>query len=126
MIKQLTAVVACALLLVGCQHISVTDSHHHGGSLTELANSIPDQQHCEEHGGSWQAVGRLQKLSCVLPTSDAGQACSSHSDCELQCIASKQLPMGMNTQGQCQSQTPLFGCRTEVDAGLTQATLCVD
>lgn len=96
-------------------------------SLGELARSLKTEPSCIAKGGQWQRVGRIQQLSCVLPTSDAGKACTDASQCEMLCLATgADVVPGTAVTGQCSASTNIFGCLTRVKDGKVEGTLCID
>ncbi|PWQ96069.1 hypothetical protein [Leucothrix pacifica] len=96
-------------------------------SLGELARSLKTEPACIAKGGEWRRMGRIQQLSCVLPTSDAGKACTDSSQCEVSCLVSKPgVEAGTATVGQCNSSTDIFGCNMRVIDGKADGMLCID
>ena len=96
-------------------------------SLGEQARSIKTEPACIAKGGEWRRMGRIQELSCVLPTSDAGKACTDASQCEVACFVSEPgTEPGAATVGQCNSSTDIFGCHMHVKDGKADGMLCID
>lgn len=121
------------LLLTACVGSSVSkvdkpdDPVKPAVSLSELARSLTSEPSCIAKGGQWQRVGRIQQLSCVLPTSDAGKACTDASQCEMLCLATgSDVVPGTAVTGQCSASTNIFGCKTRVKDGKVEGTLCID
>lgn len=82
---------------------------------------------CRAAGGTLQPLGRLQRVQCVIPYTDAGKSCSSKGDCSGQCLASANVPEGAVATGTCQRDVSQnFGCRQRIDGGKAQGTICVD
>lgn len=82
---------------------------------------------CQAAGGTLKRLGRLQRLQCVIPYADAGNACSRKSDCTGQCLATGEVAAGIATTGTCQRDASQnFGCRQRIDEGKAQGTICVD
>ena len=83
---------------------------------------------CAAQGGSMQRVGRLQTLQCVVRYADAGKRCTSGDQCQGDCVSSTlggdQTPPA--TSGQCAADSNRFGCRTTIENGRAQPTLCID
>ena len=86
-----------------------------------------DAAACTAQGGELRALGRLQRVQCVVPYADAGKACSTRSDCTGHCLAAGDVAMGARASGTCQRDaSENFGCRQRIDGGVAQGTLCVD
>ncbi len=95
--------------------------------LVQQAYSIESEKVCDKHGGNWKKVGRQQAHACVLPASDAGNACNDSSECEVACVtANNNIEAGEKARGVCLESTDLFGCRAYVSNGVVEHTLCVD
>lgn len=96
-------------------------------SLLQLASSLKTKEACEAENGIWKKAGRIQFFTCILPTTDAGKACSDKSQCQVACVAQgKKIQTGASAIGQCHNSTDQFGCRTYVRNGKAEPTLCVD
>ena len=80
---------------------------------------------CAARGGALQPVGRLQRLTCVVPYADAGKTCSDKADCQGACIAEGNLDTPATT-GQCQKSNVQFGCYAKLVNGKATAAICVD
>lgn len=80
---------------------------------------------CAARGGAMQPVGRLQRLTCVVPYADGGKTCSDKADCQGACIAEGNLDAPAST-GQCQKSNVQFGCYAKIVNGKATATICVD
>ena len=95
--------------------------------LVQQAYSIESEKVCDKQGGNWKKVGRQQAYACVLPASDAGNACNDSSECEVACVTgNNQVEAGQKASGVCLETTDLFGCRAYVSNGVVEHTLCVD
>lgn len=82
---------------------------------------------CRAAGGTLQPLGRLQRVQCVIPYTDAGKTCSGKSDCSGQCLAAGENPVGAPATGTCQRDiSQNFGCRQRIEDGKAQGTICVD
>lgn len=96
-----------------------------GPRLTEAQKA---EAACRASGGEMRKVGRLRTLQCVILYRDAGKPCRSGADCQGDCIVPGNLaPLeGRETPGVCQKDSDRFGCRTTVEDGKAEATICVD
>lgn len=85
-------------------------------ALLPLAACNPDPAaRCEQAGG--QMVRGMIGEMCAMPTPDAGQACTSSSDCSSSmCLAETRS---------CAPITPMFGC-IELLEDDGPVTLCID
>lgn len=98
---------------------------------TESGGAVPGQTAeatCAAQGGSMQRVGRLQSLQCVIRYADAGKRCTSGDQCQGDCLyegAAVPNP-DASTSGQCAIDSNRFGCRTTIENGRAQPTLCID
>jgi hypothetical protein len=84
------------------------------------------QADCAGRGGSMQPVGRMQRLTCVVPYADAGKTCSDKADCQGACIAEGNLEAQGATTGQCQKTNIQFGCFAKIVNGKATAAMCID
>ncbi len=129
-IIKLNLLAIILIALHGCSSSGVTSEDSHsadGQSLVDYAYSLTSAQSCNQAGGSWEKVGKLQKEACVLPTSDAGHSCSDNKQCQVACIVSKRgVKAGDAVEGQCHNSTNLFGCKARVVDGIARPTLCID
>ncbi|CAM3614288.1 hypothetical protein [Parendozoicomonas haliclonae] len=124
---KIAAIAAFSTLLAACTTQSPTVSEIDPSlSLSDRAYSIKTQQACEAESGTWRKVGRLQAFACVLPTADAGKACTDSSECQVGCIVEEHVEPGTKVVGQCMSSTHRFGCNTMVTNGVVEGTLCID
>jgi hypothetical protein len=81
----------------------------------------PDnEQDCLAQGGAWGPQGMLQREMCDLPATDAGQPCTSSSQCQGLCLASDS-----SSTGTCSPRTLNFGCFEVVEDGAKMG-LCID
>lgn len=81
---------------------------------------------CAERGGEMKRVGRAQTLQCVLNYSDAGKVCTTGSQCQGDCLTDREETQSTPVQGRCAPTSERFGCRTKVENGVAQPTLCID
>ncbi len=73
--------------------------------------------------------GRMQSVRCVLTYTDAGQRCTTGSDCQGDCRIEDVAGApnaGANAVGTCQRSSSRFGCYTTVENGKAEPTICVD
>ena len=133
LIPASAALLATAIFITACGGTSSSktdkpaDPIKPAVSLSELAQSIKSESACKAKGGQWQRVGMLQALACVLPTSDAGKACTDASQCQMSClVVNPALKPGSKATGQCSDSTNVFGCKTYVKNGKVEGTLCID
>jgi hypothetical protein len=101
------------------------------GAGSPAATTAPSQDAldpaaCAARGGTIRPLGgRLQKLACVVPYTDAGKVCHDRSDCEGRCQATGTDATGAAT-GICQRDaTTSFGCHGWIENGKAQ-TICID
>lgn len=82
-------------------------------SNTTISNSAATEASCQAEGGKLMnaKVGPI----CSMPASDAGQSCTSSSQCVGLCMAS----------GQCSEYESNFGCQDVLEDGV-QVTICID
>jgi len=81
----------------------------------------PDnEQDCLAQGGAWGPQGMLQREMCDLPATDAGQPCTSSSQCQGLCLVSDSSSMGA-----CSPRVLNFGCFDVVEDGAKMG-LCID
>lgn len=86
-----------------------------------------DAAACAAQGGEMRALGRLQRVQCVVPFADAGKTCNAKADCSGQCLAIGEVVAGAPASGVCQRDvSENFGCRQRIDGGVAQGTICVD
>lgn len=81
---------------------------------------------CVASGGYVERAGLLGAERCTKRYQDAGQLCHDSSQCQGQCRAQGNPPIGQPTSGVCQATDNPFGCYTEVVRGQAGAGLCVD
>ena len=82
---------------------------------------LPDnEQDCLAQGGMWGPQGMLQRDMCDLPATDAGQPCTSSSQCQGLCLASD-----ASSTGTCSPRVLNFGCFDVVEDGAKMG-LCID
>ncbi len=122
---SLTASLLLALFLSSCTAGTRPDAVIPGDAAG--ASTTPDEAACAAQGGELRALGRLQRVQCVVPYADAGRSCTTGSDCSGNCLAANHLPVGAPASGTCQRDAgEKFGCRQRIDGGVAQAILCVD
>jgi hypothetical protein len=136
--RRLSGVVAL-LLLAGCMNETPDPSDPQGRAPAQLGDQ---RANCEAAGGQLVESG-LVGLTCVTPTSDAGQACTRDSDCEDLCLAdaapSDTGPadaaglldqLAADTQpprtGSCAPQSPTFGCHSIFRDDGEIVEICID
>lgn len=96
-------------------------------TLSERAYSLKTRESCEAENGTWQRVGLAGRLSCILPTTDAGKACTDGSQCQVTCmLKERNIAPGTAVTGQCHDSTQRFGCRAYVSGGKAGHVLCID
>lgn len=84
---------------------------------------------CENAGGQILKRGRLQAEHCVQPYPDAGRSCTDATDCLGRCLLEVEVenPVpGTASVGVCQADTNDFGCRTFINGGKIEGTICID
>lgn len=88
----------------------------------------PDEAACAARGGKLQPAGRMHTLQCVVTYSDAGKRCTDGDQCQGDCRleGAAPVPEGTSAVGVCQANSDRFGCKTRVESGKAEATLCVD
>jgi hypothetical protein len=101
----------------------------HGQSLSLSAE---DRARCIAEGGRVAIAGLLGGEVCARPFRDAGRRCRDSDDCEGACLfdarsaAGRSPRPGTRVAGRCEPERYGFGCRTLVEDGRLQPTLCVD
>ncbi len=123
---RLTLMLSLMLALAGC-----SSSPNAGDTATNApaAADNADAARCAAAGGELKPLGRLQRVQCVAPYTDAGKACSAKSECTGQCLAQgeTELVAGSKARGVCQTDVSQnFGCRQRIDNGVARGTICVD
>ena len=71
---------------------------------------------------------------CVMPYSDAGRACTDSGQCAGRCLLSydssevtiQSHPVGREAAGQCEADSPTFGCHAEIVNGRITQPVCDD
>ncbi len=89
-----------------------------------------DEDACTAQGGEVRQEGLLGLWRCVVPYSDAGEACSDASDCEGRCfgrddVTDYEAEPGAAV-GVCEADDSPFGCFAELEGGDVAPMLCVD
>jgi len=110
------------------------------GSLIFLVPTI----NCKIKGGSYEKAGLSRTFICVIPYEDAGQSCTSSSQCTGRCIYTGYSNGELNNDylefannykegdklqvnGYCEENSNPFGCSAEVINGFIEhLVLCVD
>lgn len=129
-----TLILSALLMLAGCATTAPETSPSSNSSATVAgttgaADAAAAEVDCAAVGGTLMALGRLQRVQCVVPYADAGKTCRTKSDCSGQCLGSgdTELVPGTAATGVCQRDiSQNFGCRQRIDGGLAQGTICVD
>ena len=133
-------IVIAALLAAACQPLPAEDAAQPSpGKVTEIDTTdvpppvrVPESAaaaDCTARGGEMRPQGRMQTLQCVVSYADAGQRCTTGSDCQGDCRVEDVTAApaaGTPAIGQCQAVSGQFGCYTKVENGKAQATICVD
>ena len=81
-------------------------------SITDRAQAA-----CLEEGGQWLPRGASGANFCLRQTPDAGQACTTSSDCTSLCLARSRT---------CAPADPMFGCNDVIGRNGQVSTLCVE
>jgi hypothetical protein len=87
-----------------------------------------DPASCKLAGGAFKPVGKMQTMQCVINYADAGQSCTSGSQCAGDCRATSGVDVvpGQKVAGFCQATSDRFGCSTRVENGRAESTICID
>jgi putative hemolysin len=88
----------------------------------------PSPAECAAKGGTIKLVGMMQMPACVIPSRDAGKACTDGDQCQGDCWASPDTSPGRDgkASGYCQPDNMPFGCHAAVEDGVLQPALCAD
>ncbi|WPZ21673.1 hypothetical protein T7987_00050 [Sulfitobacter faviae] len=78
-----------------------------------ISNTAPTVKSCQAEGG--KLMNAKAGAICSMPTSDAGQKCTSSSQCVGLCMAN----------GQCSAHESNFGCQDVLEDGV-RVTICID
>ncbi|WP_166416662.1 hypothetical protein [Cochlodiniinecator piscidefendens] len=105
---------ASLVLLTGCQAEEPNVSDASADGIHKLT--------AEEIAACDRALGEVVisgfgLQTCLVPTIDAGEACTSEHSCESLCLAETR---------QCAPVTPYFGCHDILIDGDETATICID
>lgn len=124
-------IAAAALFAAACQPIPATDAlATPAPQPTQVsAAGSTDAALCDRAGGKMLPQGRMQTVRCVITYSDAGQRCTTGSDCQGDCRVEEVAgapQAGAAAVGTCQRTSSRFGCYTTVENGKAEATICVD
>lgn len=127
--RKLLAVVA--LLIGGCASFGdPTDPEtvFSGKTLPTAAS----EENCLAQSGSWRDMsdavaarpGTFQ--TCIIPTTDAGAACSSATDCQSMCVLApgQKVSYGGRAKGQCMADYFTGGCKQYVHRGRYALAFC--
>ncbi|RZJ37946.1 MAG: hypothetical protein EON86_16430, partial [Brevundimonas sp.] len=123
-------IAAAALLAAACQPMPANDaSATPAPQPTQVsAAGTTDAALCDRAGGKMLPQGRMQSVRCVLTYTDAGQRCTTGSDCQGDCRIEDVAGApnaGANAVGTCQRSSSRFGCYTTVENGKAEPTICV-
>jgi hypothetical protein len=117
-------IIHCVSLFACCAALSLGRAQ-----ASQKALSSVKLEQCLRQGGTATAQGMFGYEMCVIPYQDAGKSCSGHADCRGACIYSDN-PRPENPRakikGICAPNNYHFGCRTLVEKGRIQRTVCVD
>lgn len=104
-----------------------------GGSAQDRRTRLDPEARaqCLARGGRIMIAGLLGNEMCALPLADAGKRCTSGDQCIGDCLfderrAPTAREYAARVTGTCQATNYGFGCRTRVEKGRIQPTLCVD
>ena len=134
--------VIAALLAAACQPLPAEDGRT-GATEGPVVNDVDTTDvpppvrvsesaaagDCLARGGRMLPQGRMQTLQCVVAYADAGERCTTGSDCQGDCRiedVTAAPAAGTAAVGQCQVTSSRFGCYTTVENGKAEATICVD
>ncbi len=132
-----------AYFLIGCASTSPVNGNENsndkattegeGKSLEEMREQAwaeIDQDACKAKGGDVRAEGMMGMPRCVTPYSDAGDICSSTSDCGGKCLGDDNVTdynaRAGEMKGVCAANDSPFGCYAEIIDGTATGFLCVD
>lgn len=116
-----------ALMAAACQPMPETvDTADVPPAVQVPENATPAE--CAARGGTMQRVGRAQTMQCVVTYADAGERCTTGSDCQGDCrVEDAPFPTsGADAVGRCQADSRPFGCYARVENGKATAAICVD
>jgi hypothetical protein len=93
-----------------------------------------DPHGCPWRGGHIERRGMFGDRVCVTPYPDAGRACTDSSQCAGRCLLSygspevtiQSHPIGREAAGQCEADSPTFGCYGEIVQGRITRPVCDD
>jgi len=125
---RLNAVFLAAILgLAACAAPPKTAIASPASSPAE-ASAEPSPAECAAKGGTIKLVGLMQTPACVIPSRDAGKACTDGDQCEGDCWASPDAVPGRDgkASGYCQPNNMPFGCHASVVNGVAQPAMCAD
>lgn len=101
---------------------------YHPITFAGATATADERAECESAGGIVRPGGLAQSEICEQHLPDAGQTCSSASNCLGRCVllGSDIPPRGTAATGTCEATDVVFGCITLVENGAVEGTLCVD
>jgi hypothetical protein len=92
----------------------------------------PDERaECLARAGRIMIAGLSGNEICALPLADAGKRCTSGDQCIGDCLLDDSKLRGVRHRatrlvGRCQATDYGFGCRTKIERGRIQHSLCID
>lgn len=125
-------------MLHACQHYKKADAQSASPNQEKAmqalslkrnadANAVAAaKKQCTALGGRLQQAGRMGRYACYAQYSDGGKVCSDDADCQGDCRAVGDAPMGQRATGQCTASNNPFGCYARVENGIVGPTICVD
>ena len=88
---------------------------------------VKSETECLALNGEWGSQGISHIARCRVPTSDAGEPCRDHSECQSFCIAPSGVKPGSRTIGTCYKWFMRIGsCNSYVADGRAEWLICVD
>lgn len=124
--------IVTAIFLLDCSTSTTSESEPIAFKKVTFASTqatAVEKADCENAGGEILKRGRLQAEHCVQPYPDAGETCSDASDCLGRCLLEVEIEnpvSGTASTGVCQADTNDFGCRTLINGGKIDGTICID
>ena len=114
-------IAALALMAAACSPMA--EQAPDAGAPTQTAEAA-----CAAQNGTLQRVGRMQSVQCVIAYADAGKRCTDGDQCQADCLieGNSGVAPGSAVEGVCQATSNRFGCRTTIENGRAQPTLCID
>lgn len=101
-------------VIVGSIILNLTSGTGAGAEMVMMPepSSITAEEDCEARGGTMMWVQSFFK-SCIMPYPDAGEPCTSSSECEGGCIVTDWESLDSGT-GVCKADTNHSGCYAEI------------